>query len=271
VQAATSHCLGQNFAHMFDITFEDQEGKTQHAWQNSWGLSTRSLGVMVMVHGDDKGLVLPPKVAPVQVIIVPIYFKDAKNIEKDMEIRILAIVDQLKAAGIRAEADLRSTYNPGWKFNHWELKGVPIRLELGPKDYKAKQVTLARRDNGSKTPVPWSELLRTCVAELENIHQSMYDKAKAAANPLIFECNAWDEFLVALQKGGRGMCPSCDETECEMAIRERSGAEAEATASGQTGGAKSLCKPLVQPAKKPGKCFQCGKPAKVWTLFGRSY
>jgi prolyl-tRNA synthetase len=271
IQAATSHCLGQNFAHMFDIKFEDKKGEAKHVWQNSWGLSTRSIGALVMVHGDDKGLVLPPKVAQIQVIIVPIHFKDSKDIESAINDKCEELCVQLKNAGIRAESDLRSIYNPGWKFNHWELKGVPIRIEIGPKDFNASRVTLVRRDTLEKKQISWTDVVRSSVLELDAMHKSLFEKARSAATPLIFECETWEAFLDALSKGGRGLCPSCDETSCEMEVRERSGAESSATAAGLSGAAKSLCIPFTQPNKKPLNCFQCGKPAKCWTLFGRSY
>ncbi len=167
IQGATSHCLGQNFARMFKIEFEDEKGAKQLAWQNSWGLTTRTIGVMVMVHGDAKGLVLPPRVAPTQVVIVPILFKAAEQQAQGAQAR--AFAELLAAADVRAHVDDRDNYNPGWKFNHWELKGVPIRLELGPKDMEKQTAVLVRRDTGAKTVVAWATLVADVQALLLDI------------------------------------------------------------------------------------------------------
>ena len=148
IQGATSHQLGQNFAKMFEVWFEDKDGKKQYAWQTSWGFSTRSIGAMILVHSDNKGLVLPPRVAQTQVVIVPITYKEdeAQVIRSKVE----EIYQILKKAGVRVYLDDRENYNPGWKFNHWEIKGVPIRIELGKKDYESSEVRVVRRDNGEK-------------------------------------------------------------------------------------------------------------------------
>ena len=146
IQGATSHNLGQNFGKMFKIQYEDDQGERAIPWQTSWGLTTRTIGVCVMVHGDDKGLVLPPRVAPLQVIICPIA---AKNFEySDLMEYAENIKAVLKQAGVRTDVDGRQNYTPGWKFNHWEQKGVPIRIEVGPRDHAAKQVRIVRRDDG---------------------------------------------------------------------------------------------------------------------------
>ena len=141
IQSCTSHCLGQNFSKMFKIQFEDENKEKQFAWQNSWGLTTRSIGIMVMIHGDDKGLVLPPEVAGIQVVIVPcgITAKTTSEEESSLHAAIQSVEAQLKQSGIKCRADLRDNYSPGWKFIHWELKGVPIRLEMGPRDIEGKQ------------------------------------------------------------------------------------------------------------------------------------
>lgn len=149
IQGATSHQLGQNFAKMFDVWFEDKAGQKQFAWQTSWGFSTRSIGAMIMVHSDNKGLVLPPRVAHVQVVIVPITYKDDDHqviLDKCEE-----LFKALKAAGVRVYLDDRENYNPGFKYNHWELRGVPIRLELGKKDFEKQEVRVVRRDNSDKS------------------------------------------------------------------------------------------------------------------------
>jgi len=181
------------------------------------------------------------------------------------------LVHELRAAGIRAESDLRTIYNPGYKFNHWELKGVPIRLEIGPKDIENQCVILARRDTGSKDRVAWKDVVRVVALELEDMHKSLYNKAVKSQAGLVFKCKTWKEFLVALQKGGRAIAPWCGVVDCEMQVRERSGTESTATAAGLSGSAKSLCIPFDQPKEKPEVCFQCGNAAVNWTLFGRSY
>lgn len=151
MKAATSHNLGQNFSKMFDIQYLDEHGKNQYVWQTSWGLTTRSIGVVVMVHGDDKGLVLPPRIARYQVVIIPVLYK-GKN-EDLIQAKCKAILEQLKEKGIRVHLDDRDVYTPGWKFNHWELKGVPIRLEMGPKDFEKNQMLMNTRNTGEKTQV----------------------------------------------------------------------------------------------------------------------
>lgn len=162
IQGATSHMLGQNFSKMFKIEFEDKTGKKALAWQTSWGLSTRSIGAMIMVHGDDKGLVLPPSVAQTQVVIIPVLFKDddaTKLLEKAEELRKV-----LKAAKIRVELDDRENYNPGFKYNHWELRGVPLRLELGKKDFEKQEVRMCKRNDGTKSQVKWDGIAETILA-----------------------------------------------------------------------------------------------------------
>ena len=156
IQGATSHQLGQNFAKMFDVWFEDKAGQKQHVWQTSWGFSTRSIGSMIMVHSDDKGLVLPPRVAQYQAVFVPITYKD--DDVTAIHGKIDELVKSLKEAGIRAQFDDRDNYTPAWKFNHWEIKGIPIRLELGKKDFEKQEVRVVRRDNGEKVQMKWANL-----------------------------------------------------------------------------------------------------------------
>jgi len=272
IQAATSHCLGQNFAKMFEINFEDQGGKSQLVWQNSWGLSTRSLGVMIMVHGDDKGLVMPPKVAPIQVILVPIFMASDRDLEQPTCDRILEIENDLNAVGIRVESDLRRIHSPGWKFAQWELKGVPLRIEIGPKNLRNKNADVVRRDNGERTKVDNDGIVSFCQKAVLDIHQSMYEKAKRTAAEKMLNVTTWNEFLLALNKDCRVLAPFCDTVDCELQVRERSGEECSVTLSGQSGAAKSLCTPFSQPPLAGGmKCFQCGNLAVNWTLFGRSY
>lgn len=176
IQAATSHNLGQNFAKMFKIEFEDQKNEKKLVYQTSWGLTTRSIGIMTMFHGDDKGLVLPPRVASVQVVIVPIPFKgEEEAILKEAE----KVYQIIKKGGVRVHLDDKTNNNPGWKFNYWELRGVPIRLELGPKDIKAQEVKCVIRVDGKKFQLKWDGLVESLEKILEEIQNQMFTNAKA--------------------------------------------------------------------------------------------
>ncbi|KAL6072563.1 proline--tRNA ligase [Balamuthia mandrillaris] len=220
IQGATSHCLGQNFAKMFNIQFENEEKEKCLAWQNSWGITTRTLGVMIMVHGDDKGLVLPPRVAPLQVVLITIPSKDIED--EALHAAARAIVEELTAAGIRAHYDDRN-HKPGYKYNHWELRGVPLRIELGPKDIKTKQVTVARRDKDSKTTIPQEGLAQAVGTLLEDIQESLFQKAKKERDDHMKTATNWEEFMTALDGGNLVLVPWCDITECEEMIKLRSG------------------------------------------------
>jgi len=277
VQAATSHHLGINFSKMFHIEFEDAHGAKRPVHQTSWAISTRSIGVMVMVHGDDKGIVLPPKVAQIQVVILPITYNEEEaeaHSKKCDEIKGL-----LAARGIRCHVDDRRNYTPGWKFNHWEVKGVCIRMELGPRDMKLETVRLVRRDTGERSDVPWSQLTTAIPKLLEDIHLSMFTKAKKKYDESIIKVTRWDEVMPALNDKKVFMAPWCEDPCCEDKIKQATqGAGAaevlspDEEAPALTGAAKTLCRPLDQPALPQGtKCFFDGKPAKSWFLFGRSY
>eukprot|EP01006_Ploeotia_vitrea_P053069 TRINITY_DN67753_c0_g1_i2.p1 TRINITY_DN67753_c0_g1~~TRINITY_DN67753_c0_g1_i2.p1 ORF type:complete len:565 (-),score=298.64 TRINITY_DN67753_c0_g1_i2:47-1603(-) len=284
VQSATSHCLGQNFSKMFNIRFEDENAKEQLVWQNSWGCTTRSIGVMVMVHGDDKGLVVPPRVAPTQVVIVPIYFKDVGE-NKAADDKAYELADQLKAAGVRTEVDSRRNYNPGWKYAHWELKGVPLRIELGPKDFEKQSVVVVRRDTGAKKAVSWADLTTAVPAELEQMQADMLTRARGVRDSRLKKVTDWDSFHQALNKACMALAPFCDQVECEESIKTRSAEAAENVEEQKTedgeevdaarqlsGAAKSLCTPFDQPELPEGlTCVNCAKKAVNWTLFGRSY
>lgn len=262
IQGATSHCLGQNFAKMFDIVFENEKGEKSMVWQNSWAYSTRTIGVMVMVHGDDKGLVLPPKVATVQIIVIPVPYKDA-----DMEAIFAACssaVKTLVAAGFRAEHDLRDNYSPGWKYSKWEMNGVPLRIEIGPKDIAKNQVRIVRRDNGSKADIPTSNLVEHVRDLLSSIHENLFNVAKVKRDSCKKIVYTWEEFITALNEKKWILAPWCDEEEVEKDVKTRT--------KGELGAAKTLCSPFDQPNLPEGTlCFASGKPAKKWTYWGRSY
>ncbi|KAI4378233.1 hypothetical protein MLD38_015742 [Melastoma candidum] len=262
VQGATSHCLGQNFAKMFEIYFENEKGEKNMVWQNSWAYSTRTIGVMVMVHGDDKGLVLPPKVASVQVVVIPVPYKDA-----DMQGIFDACTSTMNAlceAGIRAEVDLRDNYSPGWKYSNWELKGVPLRIEIGPKDFANNQVRAVRRDNSAKCDIPQANLVEKVKELLDDIQKSLFNAAQEKRDACVQVVKTWDEFVEALGQKKLILAPWCDEEEVEKDVKART--------KGETGAAKTLCCPFEQPELPEGtKCFASGKPAKVWSYWGRSY
>eukprot|EP00798_Chlamydomonas_sp_ICE-L_P007522 gene7522-669_t len=266
IQGATSHCLGQNFSKMFGIEFETEDKSKAHAWQNSWGMTTRTIGVMIMTHGDDKGLVLPPRVAPQQVVIIPIpKASTPEDVQKAMLDRTDALKAALVSAGVRVVTDTRDNYTPGWKYNHWELKGLPLRCELGPKDMENEAVVLARRDTGAKEVVPWAEVATRVPILLEEIQASMLKSATERYNAALETVHTWDEFMAALDRRHMCLVPWADEPEVEEDVKKRS-------ASGEAMGAKSLCIPFDQPELPEGTlCFASGKPAKNWVLFGRSY
>ncbi|ESQ30620.1 hypothetical protein EUTSA_v10011470mg [Eutrema salsugineum] len=264
VQAATSHCLGQNFAKMFDISFEDKEGHRSLVWQNSWGLSTRSIGVMIMTHGDDKGLVFPPLVAPVQVVVIPVPFSgvDTKIIYEACE----AVKSTLLEAGIRAKADTRDNYACGWKYSDWEQKGVPLRIEIGPRDLAKNQVRIVRRDNGAKADLSREGLIEQVKDLLGKIQENLFDAAKRKVDACTQKVETWDDFMEALNQKKLILAPWCDEVEVERLVKEHTKTETAAAT------AKTLCTPLEQPELNEGTlCFASGKPAKKWSYWGRSY
>eukprot|EP01105_Mastigella_eilhardi_P008180 TRINITY_DN1_c0_g1_i1.p1 TRINITY_DN1_c0_g1~~TRINITY_DN1_c0_g1_i1.p1 ORF type:complete len:576 (-),score=184.29 TRINITY_DN1_c0_g1_i1:98-1582(-) len=274
VQAATSHCLGQTFAKMFEVDFLDENHEKAYAWQNSWGLTTRTIGVMTLVHGDDAGLILPPRVAPVQVVVIPLHFKDKDSSVVDNKAADLAAA--LRSAGLRVHVDDRDIYNPGWKFNHWELKGVPLRIEVGPKDVAAQQVVLCRRDTKAKEIVGWNAMCERATATLEDIQATLLQRAREVRDSRVKKCPTWAEFMAQLNSRNICLVPWCRETPCEEGIKARSATESVTSKSEEeqemTGSAKSLCIPFDQPELAPGtKCFACGKDAKCHAIFGRSY
>jgi prolyl-tRNA synthetase len=257
LQAGTSHFLGQNFAQAFEVRYLDQGGQLQYCWTTSWGLSTRFIGAIIMVHGDDQGLVLPPKLAPYQAVIVPIYKTDA---EKSA---VLETAKKLKTAlvnaGIRVTLDEREGQSPGWKFNDWEMRGVPVRIELGPKDVAKQSAVLARRDRPGregKTPAGLADLPMAVNKLLGEIQQSMHDKALAFRKANTHEAMTYDEFKTAVETGfaSSWWCGSAD---CEQKIKE----ETRAT---------MRCIPLEQIAGT-GKCVYCGQDARARAIFARAY
>ncbi|CAL6402138.1 unnamed protein product [Bathycoccus prasinos] len=268
IQGATSHCLGQNFAKMFDITFENDKGGRSMVWQNSWGMTTRMLGVCYMVHGDDVGLRLPPRIAPIQVVIVTIpnsklSEEKAQMLKDNAEAIGKSLTD---SASVRVKTDTRDNYTPGWKYSHWEVKGVPIRLEFGPRDLDNETCVLVRRDTSEKEVCKLADVNARVPELLVEIQQNMFNQAKAIRDTSTITVTEWKDFVPALDQKKMVLTPWCETKESEEEVKKRSSEESEG------GAAKTLCIPFIQPPLKEGtKCFITGKPATVWVLWGRSY
>uniref|UniRef100_H2Z6K1 Uncharacterized protein n=1 Tax=Ciona savignyi TaxID=51511 RepID=H2Z6K1_CIOSA len=277
-KGATSHHLGQNFSKMFDISFEDpnQPGEKCFAYQNSWGITTRTIGVMVMVHGDDKGLVLPPKVANIQVVVIPCgvtaSMSDADK--QTLHSKCEEYVAKLKAVGVRVKGDTRDNYSPGWKFNHWELKGVPIRLEVGPRDLKQQQCVVVLRHNGAKSTIPDADVSTSIPELLDTVQKEMKAKAVTDLSNNMMVADTWEDFLKFLDQGKIIQAPFCLEGPAEDWIKTNSARDQDLVAGAPSMGAKSLCIPF-KPLKELAPGQMCisgnGKPAKAYCLFGRSY
>ena len=252
LQSGTSHNFGDGFAHAFDIQYTDKNNKLQYVHQTSWGMSTRIIGAIIMVHGDDSGLVLPPRIAPTQVMIIPIMQKKAGVLEKAEEIR-----QNLAASGYRVKVD-DSDKSPGWKFSEQEVQGIPVRVEIGPKDIEKNQAVIVRRDTREKIFVSIDELDSKLQEVLDQMHNDMLAKAKKHVAEHTHVANDWDEFcsLIEQQKGFvKAMW--CEETECEEAIKEETGAT-------------TRCMPFEQ-EHLGDVCVHCGKPAKKMVYFGKAY
>ncbi|XP_045887851.1 bifunctional glutamate/proline--tRNA ligase isoform X1 [Micropterus dolomieu] len=277
IQGATSHHLGQNFSKMFEIVFEDPKrpGEKQLAFQNSWGITTRTIGVLTMVHGDNMGLVLPPRVACLQVVIIPCGIT-ASLPEQDKEAVLTQCskyLSKLLDAGVRVKTDLRDNYSPGWKFNHWELKGVPIRLEVGPKDVNQHQCVAVRRDSGEKVTIPEAEVEKRLVAMLEDIQNNLFKKASNDLKSNMVAADTMEQFQKHLDQGKIVQIPFCGGIECEDWIKKTTAKDQDLEPGAPSMGAKSLCIPF-SPLKtlQPGQMCVSGKePAQYYTLFGRSY
>jgi prolyl-tRNA synthetase len=256
LQMGTSHQLGQNFSKVFDIKFLDQNEKEQYAWQTSWGFSTRTIGALVMLHGDDKGLVLPPKVAPTQVVIVPIPYKGAEP--EQITKKAKETQQKLEKHGIRTVLDDRAEYTPGWKFNEWEMKGVPIRIEIGPRDLKQNQITIARRDTQQKTTAKEEETITTITKLLQEIQENLFNKAKKLLQEDTRTVKTYTEFKKILQdKGGFLRATWCGNTQCEEKIKDETGA---------------TIRLIPFEKEKPfSNCVYCGKEAKEVVYFAKSY
>ncbi len=257
LQAGTSHFLGQNFAQAFEVRYLDQNGQLQHCWTTSWGLSTRFIGAIIMVHGDDQGLVMPPKLAPIQAVIVPIYKTDEEKAGVLEAARKLN--NELVKAGVRVKLDEREGQSAGWKFNDWEMRGVPVRVELGPKDVAKQAAVLARRDKPGregKVSAPLTDMPATIEKLLAEIQQSLHDKALGFRKSNTHNAKNVEELKRAVETGF-ALASWCGSGDCEAKIKE----ETRAT---------MRCIPLEQEGVA-GDCVACGKPAKDRAIFARAY
>lgn len=256
LQSGTSHFLGQNFAKAFDVKFANREGKLEYVWATSWGVSTRLMGALIMAHSDNNGLVLPPKVAPVQVVLVPIY-KGEEQLAA-ARARLNEIADGLRAKGLRVKIDDRDNVRAGFKFAEYELKGVPVRLALGQRDIENGTIELARRDTLEKETVPQEGLIERVAALMDTIQQNIFDKALAFRNSMITRVDTWDEFVDVLNNKGGFISAHWDGTvETEVAIKDATKATIR-------------CIPL-DAEEEEGKCIFTGKPSHRRVLFARSY
>jgi prolyl-tRNA synthetase len=255
LQAGTSHFLGQNFAKAFDVKFTSKEGKLEHVWATSWGVSTRLVGALIMAHSDDNGLVLPPKLAPIQVVIIPIYKNEEQYklvCDRADEIRL-----ELQKRGIRVKLDDRDTHKPGWKFNEYEFKGVPLRLAIGPRDVENETIEIARRDTLEKSTYNQKDLTNKIVHLLEAVQDNLYQKALTFRDTRTYYADSWDEFRELLEKGGFIYAHWDGTAETEQKIKE----ETKATIR---------CIPLNN-KKEEGKCIYSGKPSSQRVVFALAY
>ena len=256
LQMGTSHNLGQHFAKVFNVKYIGEDKADHYVWQTSWGITTRLIGAMIMVHGDDKGLVMPPKVAPIQVVIVPIPFKGQEA--EVIAAKTKEIAETLKNHGVSVILDDRQEYTPGWKFNQWELKGVPIRIELGPRDLKNGQVVMVRRDNCQKSFVKEAEIMTSVERLLEEIQDSMLAKAKAILADKTTTAQSYEEFKQVLEaKGGFIKAAWCGSPECEAKVKDETGA--------------SIRIRPFQTEKPATGCVVCDKEAPETAYWARSY
>ncbi len=256
LQAGTSHNLGQNFAKAFDVTFQARDKSLQYVWGTSWGVTTRLVGALIMTHGDDSGLILPPRVAPFQVVIVPI---PRGNWQETVLPRAREIQQELTSHGIRVRLDDRDVYTPGWKFAEWEMRGVPLRLEIGPKDIEKAQVLLARRDTREKLPTPMEGLAVRVRNLLDLIQQTLFDRARQFRDEHTTATDSYEEFKTILE-GRPGFVVSawCGDEACEAQIK----ADTQATIRNM---------PFDAPKPSDRTCIRCGRPAVAIAYFAKAY
>ncbi|MEW6743699.1 MAG: proline--tRNA ligase [Planctomycetota bacterium] len=256
LQAGTSHNLGQKFAKAFNIQFQGRDKKLEYAWTTSWGMSTRVIGALVMVHGDDQGLVLPPKVAPYQVVLVPIWKSDAE--QRTVLQYCERLASTLRNASVRVKVDDRDQYKPGFKFNDWELRGVPLRLEVGPRDVRGQGAVLVRRDTGEKASVGLDDLARRVQGELGAIQQALFEKARRCRDSLTRDVDDYEEFKRLIEAPGGFLRAHWDGTrETEARIKEET---------------KATIRVIpIDAAAEPGRCLVTGRPSGRRVIFARAY
>jgi prolyl-tRNA synthetase len=256
LQMGTSHNLGQNFSKAFEIKYLGKDEQTHYAWNASWGVSWRVIGALIMLHGDDRGLVIPPRIAPTQVVVVPIPYKDAETAPIMSQAKKIA--DGLQKAGLSVVLDDREQYTPGWKFNEWELKGVPVRIEIGPRDVRNRQVTVVRRDTSEKSTIPEADVVTKTKMLLETIQSDMFQKASRALKESIHDARTFDELKQVVENtGGFVRACWCSDMACEDKIKEETGATIR-----------------VVPLRNEtvfGACVRCGKTADKVVYFARAY
>ncbi len=256
LQAGTSHYLGQNFAKAFDVKFQSEENKEEYVYATSWGVSTRLIGALVMTHSDNKGLVLPPKLSPFEVIIIPIWKSD----EEETGVRefLTKIERALNSAGVTYKIDDRKNYTPGWKFNEWELKGIPLRIEVGPRDVKENQLVMVRRDLSEKVVKQVEGIGEESRKILETIQKDLFEKAKTFMADNTKKISSYDDFKEFYKSGG-GFAESrwCGSPECEQEVQEETKATIRVI-------------PFEQPGGK-GSCIKCGKESETLVVFAKSY
>jgi prolyl-tRNA synthetase len=256
LQAATSHDLGQNFAKAFDVKFQDADGKVDHVWATSWGMSTRIMGALIMTHSDDDGLVLPPRIAGTKVVIVPIW----KNDEEMAQVCEAAdkLAAELRATVGPVHVDKRDNMRPGWKYAEWERKGVPLRLELGPRDLAGQQVMMAARHDRNKQAVGFQVVAQEVTAELDRIQQDLFGRALKRREEATVEIDSWDEFVKTYEgEGAFAMCHWCGDGDCEQTIQDKT---------------KVTIRNIpLERDESDGECVHCGKPSIGRVLFAQGY
>lgn len=256
LQAGTSHFLGQNFAKAFDVKYATANGDLEYVWATSWGVSTRLMGALIMTHSDDQGLVLPSTLAPIQVVIVPVYFNDEQRnlvAQKAHQLK-----SELMSKGISVKFDDRDTFKPGWKFNEYELKGVPVRIAMGPRDLEKNQIEVARRDTGDKNFISLEKSVEHILSLLQEIDENIYQKAKDNKQELTTKVDTWDDFQDVIENKGGFVSAHWDgTTETEEKIQELTKATIR-------------CIPL-EAEKEEGKCIFTGKPSQQRVLFAKAY
>jgi len=251
----TSHFLGQNFSKPFDVKFLDKQNVETFAWQTSWGVSWRLIGALIMVHGDDKGLVLPPRVAPIQVVIVPIYYSSSDResvLNKASEIK-----KTLEKHNLRVHMDARDEVTPGYKFNDWEMKGVPLRVEIGPKDLAKGKMVLVRRDNLKKTDLAFENTEEGIPSMLNEIQQGLFENAKNLLKEKTKKVTDFEEFKSEMEKGTFLYSPWCGDAKCEEIIKESTGADIRVIP--------------FDVKNEDSACIVCKNTSKTHAIFARSY